>query len=402
MIVPLFLFVYTSAQLYLWLQFKRYLRDRVDGWRWGRAVTYLGLVLFILISFPLAWRLFFGVSNDQPHHWLWYAALSGSLMWGIGSVGSAFILLIYNVFRRFNLFFHRKPMDPALDSGRRNFLSKGIQLAAAAPFGFSAYSVLVERRRFQLEHFDVPVAGLSSALSQLTIAQLTDIHVGPFMSPDELAEYVEAVNRLRPDLIALTGDFVTGSESEVLPCAETLGGLKARYGVFACMGNHDIYARATKELTRLFAARGIRVLSNDAAMIQVGATALSVLGIDDLKSGRPDLKRALAIAGQNMAEARVLLSHRPEIFPAAAQQGMDLVLSGHYHGGQVKLTPDAESLSIARFLTPYAEGMFQLSHRLVGDRKHSTLFVSRGIGISGLPIRINCPPQIAHLTLRRA
>ena len=99
-----------------------------------------------------------------------------------------------------------------------------------------------------MDHFTIPVPGLSSELNHLTVVQLSDIHVGPFMPPEELAEYVEAVNRLKPDIIALTGDFVAGSESEVVPCAESLARLQARYGVFACMGNHDVYARVEDKL----------------------------------------------------------------------------------------------------------------------------------------------------------
>jgi predicted MPP superfamily phosphohydrolase len=225
------------------------------------------------------------------------------------------------------------------------------------------------------------------------------------MPPEELAAYVDAINRLKPDLIALTGDFVAGSPAEAAPCAETLARLKARYGVYGCLGNHDVYADIEDELTRLFTAGGMRMLRNEAVSLPVKDTKLSVLGIDDLRWGVPDLPRALDQAAKDPGEVRLLLSHRPEIFPRAAGNGIEVVLAGHYHGGQVKLGPESANLSIARFLTPYAEGMFHLSRRSPSKparAKDSTLFVGRGIGITGLPIRINCPPQIAHLTLKKA
>ncbi len=256
-----------------------------------------------------------------------------------------------------------------------------------------------------MEHFDLPLNDLSSALSQLSIVHLTDIHLGPFMPAEELAAYVEAVNRLEPDIIALTGDFVSGHPGEIAPCVNALAGLKARYGIFACMGNHDVYAGAADQLTRLFGQKGVRVLRNDAVPIRNRNTTLNILGIDDLRWGKPDLSRALKVAQEEPGEVRLLLSHRPEVFPDAARKGLEVVLSGHYHGGQVKLTPGQKSLSIARLITPYAEGLFHLSRRFHpsgAGAKDSVLFVSRGIGITGLPIRINCPPQIAHLTLRRA
>jgi predicted MPP superfamily phosphohydrolase len=222
------------------------------------------------------------------------------------------------------------------------------------------------------------------------------------MAAEELARYVEAANRLKPDLIALTGDFITSSGEEVEPCVTTLAKLKARYGVFACIGNHDIHARADEKLARLLAENGIQTLRNDAVSIPVGGAKLSVLGIDDLRAGHPDLPHALRASETDRTETKILLSHRPEIFSSAAHAGIDLVLAGHYHGGQVKLGLGPENFSIARLLTPYAEGLFQLRPEDRRNAKSANLFVSRGVGITGLPLRINCPPQIAHLTLHKA
>jgi predicted MPP superfamily phosphohydrolase len=323
--------------------------------------------------------------------------------WVVGSMGSAIIFLAYDLFRRFVRPSSPRPVEPDLQ--RRDFLKKGVSVAAATPFLISGYGVLLGRHRFQVEHFDLPLNGLSPALSQLSIVHLTDIHVGPFMPEEELDAYVEAANRLEPDVIALTGDFISSSLDEIAPCVNALARLKARYGIFACMGNHDVFAHADDELTRLFSQTGVRVLRNDAIPVRVGNTTLNILGIDDLRWGKPDLARALKVAQKEPGEVRLLLSHRPEVFPDAARKGLDVVLSGHYHGGQVKLGPDPESISIARLITPYAEGLFHLSRRVRpsgADSKDAVLFVSRGIGITGLPIRVNCPPQIAHLTLKKA
>jgi hypothetical protein len=147
------------------------------------------------------------------------------------------------------------------------------------------------------------------------------------------------------------------------------------------------------------------MLVNDAATVDVGGSRLTVLGIDDLGQGDPDLRRALSAAQKDPGEVKILLSHRPEIFHSAAQEGIDLVVAGHYHGGQIKLFPQPNGLSIARFLTPFAEGVFRFSgsaDEAPENRRARSLFVGRGIGITGLPIRINCPPQIAHLTLTKA
>jgi predicted MPP superfamily phosphohydrolase len=321
-------------------------------------------------------------------------------IWGVGSLGCALVLLSYDVIKRFA---HLLPGEPKMiDVERRRFLKIGASSVAAAPFILSGYGTLIGRRRFEVEHFELPLAGLSSALSEFRIVQLTDIHVGPFMPPEELAAYVEAVNRLEPDLIALTGDFVASRPAEAGSCVETLAALRARYGIYACLGNHDVYTGVEEELTRRFAEKGIRMLRNETASLRIHDTTLNVLGIDDLRVGDPDLPRALALAAKDPGEVRLLLSHRPEIFPVAAQNGIEVVLAGHYHGGQVKLGSGSANLSLARFLTPYAEGLFHLPRRSSPGKKDSVLFVGRGIGITGLPIRINCPPQIAHLTLKKA
>ena len=396
----LFLLVSVPVQIYLFTALRTYLRKRVENETLCRLVLILASCLFTLPFIPLLLRLYLGPYGEQRYPWSVNELLSVSSIWWVGSFGCALVVLAYNFFLR--MIPAERPQPGMVDRERRQFLRKGVGVAATAPFVLSGYGVLLERRRFEVEHFVIAVSGLSSDLEQVTIAQLTDIHLGPFMPPEELARYVDAVNRLKPDLIALTGDFITSSRSEVVPCVETLAGLNARYGVFACLGNHDTFSGAASKLTEHFMEKGIQILRNDAATIDVGSSRISVLGIDDLVVGRPDLRRAKSLA--QPAEVSILLSHRPEIFPAAAESGVDLVLSGHYHGGQIKLLPEPDSLSIARFLTPYVEGLFQLPRPAEGaaGRKFGNLFVGRGVGITAVPIRINCPPQIAHLTLRNA
>ncbi len=401
----LFLLISMPVQIYLFSVLRAYVSKRVGNVKLQSGLLWFSCCFFALPFMPLAWRVTFGPYGKQGYPFLLRALLSASSIWWAGSVGCAIMLLGYNFFRRLVPFSKSEPTAASVDTGRRDFLRKGIGATATAPFMLSGYGVLVARHRFQLEHFDIRVSGLSSGLSHLTIAQLTDIHVGPFMPPEELARYVDAVNQLKPDLIALTGDFITGSRNEVAPCVDTLAALRACYGIFACLGNHDTFAGAANQLTTLLTDRGIQVLRNDSVMINVGDSRVALLGIDDLVLGRPDLRRAISVAQKKPAEVSILLSHRPEIFPAAARKGMDLVLSGHYHGGQIKLLPEPGGLSIARFLTPYAEGLFQLPRSAgmaTGDQKVGNLFVGRGVGITALPIRINCPPQIAHLTLKNA
>ena len=399
--LTMFLLILAAPQLYLFRQLQSYLKERIDDVSLLKKLSFVLAGFFIVMQLPAAWRAFFGSSLIYPNFPFIRGFFTAASIWTMGSIGSAAVLLVYNLFKRFYPL-SGSPVAPTPDPARREFLRKGVGMAAAAPFMVSGYGALLERHRFEVDHFAIPVPGLSSQLSNLTVVHLTDIHVGPFMPAEELLEYVEAVNRLAPDLIALTGDFVTSSESEVGPCVEALAGLKARYGVFACIGNHDIFSRSADKLEQLFAEQGIQTLRNNAANIPIASSNLSVLGIDDIRWGRPDLARALSRCAREPGEVKILLSHRPEIFPEAAKADMDLVLSGHYHGGQVKLGPSARSLSVARLMTPYAEGLFRLARPGQGASKTAHLFVSRGVGITGLPIRVNCPPQIAHLRLIKA
>jgi uncharacterized protein len=395
-----FLLIVAPLQLYLFRQVQSYIKEQVKEVESVRKLSFVLGCWFIVMQLPALWRGLFGLNIGDPYSQFVRGLFTASTIWAVGSIGAAAIFLVYNLFQRFNLL-SNPPLAATPDPARREFLKKGVGMAAAAPFMVSGYGALLERRQFEVDHFAIPVPGLSSELAHLTVVQLSDIHVGPFMTPEELAEYVEAVNRLKPDIVALTGDFVAGNASEVDPCVESLAQLQARYGVFACLGNHDVYARAEDKLEQLFAEKRIQTLRNSAKSIRIAGSKVSVLGIDDLERGHSDLRRALTVCESEPGEVKVLLSHRPEIFPAAAKADIDLVLSGHYHGGQVKLSPAARSLSVARLLTPYAEGLFRLAPSdHAGKTAH--LFVSRGIGITGVPIRINCPPQIAHLRLIKA
>jgi uncharacterized protein len=402
----LFGLAYLPAQVYLFFAARALVRDWLGAGKRSRLFSWVIAISLLIISFPLLWRVFFGSSAFQLSSSVLWWYFTVSTIWGYGSVGSALVLIAYNLFRRIILLCSStSAATQGPDLERRQFLKTGVSAAAASPILLSGYGVLFERRNFDIERFEIPVSGLSSALAQFSIVQLTDIHVGPYMTAEDLSVYVEAANGLKADLVVLTGDFISASITEVAPCAQVLGQLKARFGVYACLGNHDMYAGAGGALTDRFRKVGIRTLRNDAAAIHCGNSQLSILGVEDLIAGTPDLKRALKIANTDPGEVKILLSHRPEIFPAAAMNGVDLTLAGHYHGGQIRLTPNPDSLSIARLLTSYTEGLFQLPRsRAVAqaEQKDATLFVSRGVGITALPIRINCSPQIAHLRLIKA
>jgi predicted MPP superfamily phosphohydrolase len=165
--------------------------------------------------------------------------------------------------------------------------------------------------------------------------------------------------------------------------------VRTRYGSFAALGNHEHWYGELRDIRSAFSRCGIPLLLNSHQVVQTEGGAFAVAGIDDLRAGRPDLDAALN--GLDCSMPVLLLSHRPEIFPQAAAHGIPLTLSGHYHGGQVKLSLPTGDISLAHLVTPYPEGLYRLN----GSR----LYVSSGIGTTFTPVRLNVPPEITLLNL---
>jgi hypothetical protein len=219
---------------------------------------------------------------------------------------------------------------------------------------------------------------------RLRVAQLTDIHAGIFMTRDQMRHYVDQVIALKPDLFVLTGDYISNSTVFFPGFVEEMARVRTPYGTFATMGNHEHWYGEIGYYRRIFEASRIHLLQNEHQVIQTESGAVAVAGIDDLRWGRPDLEAALR--GLDPAVPTLLLSHRPEIFPAAARHRIPLTLAGHYHGGQVKLSLPGGELSLAHLRTPYPEGLYRIGP--------SHLYVSRGIGTTFTPVRLNAPPEI--------
>jgi uncharacterized protein len=236
----------------------------------------------------------------------------------------------------------------------------------------------------------IRLPGLSHEFRGLRIVQLTDIHHGLYFPAQILADTVQIVNRLEPDLIAVTGDFVTYSRNYIEPVAEILGTLKARLGVFAVLGNHDFRVSANT-IARELQEAGIEMLRNRHVVLGGRHHPLYLAGVDDLHYGA-DLPRALR--GIPEGSPTILLSHNPAIIQTAADAGVGLVLAGHTHGGQVRL-PVLGSI--------YGRSPEQTRFKVGWARLGSTqIYVSRGIGTIVLPVRYRCSPEIPLFTLDSA
>lgn len=250
-----------------------------------------------------------------------------------------------------------------------------------------ARAALTEPYMLTVEHQRLILKRLPKTFDGFRVVQLSDIHHGPFSSTEQIERAVETANRLQPDIIALTGDYISRERSYAAPCAEMLGKLRARYGVFAVLGNHDHWTDAAL-LTDLFRAEGITVLINEGLHFELNGASFWLAGVDDYMVGLEDLD--LALAGAREDEMKLLLAHNPIILRRAARASVDLVLSGHTHGGQVAIRSDRPET--ARTKRRLLKGL--------GSQGNTQIYVNRGLGTVVLPIRYGCPPEISLLELR--
>lgn len=253
----------------------------------------------------------------------------------------------------------------------------------------AARSALTEPYMLVVEHHQIHLRRLPKELDGFRIVQLSDIHHSSFTSREVIERAVETANRLQGDIVALTGDYISKERSFAAPCAEMLGHLRARHGVYAVLGNHDHWVDAPL-LTDLFRAEGIKVLINEGMRFEHKGAAFWLAGVDDTMVGLEDLP--LALAGSSESEMKLLLAHNPIILRRAARAGVDLVLSGHTHGGQVTLRSEKSASGRPR----------RRLLRGLARQGATQIYVSRGLGTVVLPIRYGCPPEVSLLELRAA
>ncbi|MBZ5557189.1 MAG: metallophosphoesterase [Acidobacteriia bacterium] len=267
---------------------------------------------------------------------------------------------------------------------RRAVLKSLLAAGVGGIGGGGAYGYLYGRHALEVTRATVPVAGLPRALGGLTVGLLTDVHRSRWVSHDDVAHAVTALMSQRPDLIVLGGDYVSWQDKDFIePSAEALAPLSAPNGVFAILGNHDDDHRTPAALEK----RGVQVLKDARTRLTIRNETLELVGI------RFWTKRQIEIAEltRDAIGTTVLLAHDPRRITEAAALNVPLVLSGHTHGGQVVL-PVLGAIAAQKF--PVAAGLAR--------RDRTTMFVSRGVGTIYVPVRINCPPEVAVLTLTTA
>ncbi len=291
------------------------------------------------------------------------------------------------------------PQAEEVEVTRRQFLRKGL-LAGVGVLALGSYATFVEPNHIVTRSVEIKLKRLSAAFDGFRIAQISDIHYGEFLGERHVADVVKLVNATKPDLVAITGDFVTrpwgkhrGYRPAALkaePCAELLHNLQSRLGTVAVLGNHDHATDATIVAGAL-SSSGIRVLQNHAVPVEVSGSRLWIAGVDDAVERVADLGGTMAQVPKD--EACLLMVHEPDMADWVCKYPVDLQLSGHSHGGQVRIP------FLGAPVLPSSGRKYPLGHYNIGNLQ---LYTNPGVGVITLPIRFDCPPEITVFTLRAA
>jgi predicted MPP superfamily phosphohydrolase len=272
---------------------------------------------------------------------------------------------------------------------RRRLLRHGITAASLAALAGTAYTTLIEPAWIEIAHVSLRLPRLAPAFCGYRIAQVSDIHLGDWMTVDRLNDVIRAVNRQAPDLIAITGDFVTRrAEQQVSDLTASLRRFHARDGVVAVLGNHDYWSDA-RVIRDLLPPSGVRELANIAWTLRRGSAQLHIAGVDDIWEGHDRLDLVLDALPRD--GAAILLTHEPDFAEASAATGrFDLQMSGHSHGGQI-VAPLLGPLHVPFLSHRYPSGRYQVGEMIQ--------YTNRGVGMIRPFVRLNCRPEVTIFDL---
>src|SRR2546426_7113208 len=385
----------------------------------ARVAIIVGLAYLFLIAYSYPTTIgqghtfrvgFYRLPNtvDEAVFWWWFVgsmlAFVLVIVFGIVDRAARAAVWVYCKARRTTQRRVTADSEVAAPSpSRRHFLQQASLLVSATPFVAAGYGLLYGRLDVEIVRQRIRLVRLPKAFEGFRIAQLSDIHIGPFTTADYIRRCVAITNRLEPDLIALTGDYISWDPDAQGEVVRVLAGLRAPHGVFGCMGNHEADVGIEESITRLFAAQGIHMLRQERAPIRLRDDTLNLIGIDhggDLApvhtqevEGYRRLQRLKALVMPNTVN--ILLTHYPHFFDHHSELGIDLTLAGDIHGGgQMLLDFVHRGLNLGSLMgVPYIRGLY--------EKGGAQVYMNRGIGITGFPIRLGARPEITVFELSR-
>lgn len=372
--------VVVGGHTYLYRRLVRDLELTPEVARWGRRIAFF-LGALMLVGVPASRAL------SAP----WGTMVAYAAFGWMGLVALVLVCLFAFDLLRLVRNVLGRALDRPLDPQRRRTLARGAAAVTALSASSAGATAIAEAQRAPtVKTVNVPIVNLPPALEGFHIVQVSDLHVGPTIGAERVAEVVSICNDLKPDMVALTGDFVDGSVANLGPAMSLLQGLESRHGSFFVTGNHEYYSGANAWIEAL-EGWGIRVLRNTLDVIEHDGAELELIGVDDWRAARRleghgyDLARA--VRNRRSDRTSVLLSHQPKAIDDAANEGIDLVLSGHTHGGQIW-----PFNFVVALVQPYVKGLHQHTER-------TWIYVHCGTGYWGPPLRLGVQSEIASIRL---
>lgn len=399
---------------YTFIKFLKSTRFYRPPYKWWALIPF---VLFSVILIFI--RNIFG-RDYAPPDWFKYGLLYPTYIWMAATFFIGIWLLIGKIIKlpfqipiwlmkifkplreKLKAIKTEKPVKQ-VDLARRKFVRYATVGVSAYAFGGAAYG-MIRHDAYKIEYKDIVIENLPQELKGTTISLISDIHSGQYMSEGEIREYADIINSLGSDIICIPGDFINSDNREIPPVTKGLRDLKAKHGVYGSLGNHDFFSNnADYVAAAINNETPIQMLRNDHRKITINGKELYMIGVDDTRGAGAEMsavlryydqaeKKLMASEADITGKPKILLCHKPYAFDTLAKKDIDLILSGHTHGGQVvPVKLGTFNLSFAATVSKYIDGLYKIGK--------SNMYVSRGIGTVAMPIRLNCPPEITVLKL---
>ena len=385
-----------------------------------KVINLFTVFLPVFFNIPLLYAIFHRFDYSSVPVWLYqiyvvpfFVYQGANLLIGfyllIGKIIKAPFRIILFIIKRFKKLkqkiesFKKKKTVVNFDKSRRAFLTTSAMFVSG--YAFIGASVGVIRKdKYEITNQKIKINNLPDELKGITLALISDVHSGPFMDEYTMKEYTNVINGLNPDFIIIPGDFTNSQKNEIHPFNNAFRDLKAKYGIYGTLGNHDYFSDPNYIADAVNNESPIKMLRNKSDIIKINGKDLCIIGVEDLRdSGTARNSNLIDYIDKTIQDTKeenknfdaipkILLCHKPYIFNEISDKKIDLVLSGHTHGGQIVFVKFGNiNISIAASVSNYISGYYR--------EGYSQMYISRGIGTVGLPIRLNCPPEITVLTL---
>lgn len=419
--IAIFLIVVFGLNFLVFRTFRNFVKNKFPG---SKLLKALSIYPFIIFNIPYIYIIVFRFRAGVMPEWLYdiifipfYIFQGAVLFIGIylliGKIIKAPFSITYWILSKIKSIrtsfykFTNKKSVRKIDSSRRAFLTTSAAFVSGYAFIGSTKGV-IDSKDFEINNIEIKIENLPPEIKGTTISLISDIHSGPYMKEDDMMVYVDALNELNSDLIMIPGDLTNSDRNEIFPFVKAFKNLKASKGIYASLGNHDYFSDPDFISQAVLNETPIKLLRNETEFVNINGKSLCILGVEDTRQSGSAIdnvlmgylnktishaqKKVLENQTDYISAPKIAMFHKPYFLEDMRDLNLDLILSGHTHGGQVVLAKFGDfNLSFAGAVSKYISGLYQS-----GKTK---MYVSKGIGCVALPIRFNCKPEITKITL---